>query len=643
MIRLGLVSEQLSVDGYVRVSRVGSRRGERFISPAVQRELIDSWATMHGARVLHVFEELDESGGRADRPLLEEALHRVEAGISQGIVVSKVNRFGRSLLSGLGAIERLRAAGGRFVSVQDGLDTSTDSGRLVLHILLSLAEWEGDRIRAEWDQARASAIKRGVYMSAGSPVGYRKTRSGRLRPDADGSVAIVEVFRRRAEGESFSSLARWFEAQGVRTAYGNPGWTSISMAKLVRSAIYLGQIRDGPYVNDSAHLPLVDAATWQAAQHPRRVVLLHELQPALLARLVRCAGCSLTMSAYWHRAHGTAVEVIYRCQGHSAAGPCPAPASIGALYLEPYIEECVFDILRRRRREPAAELARAEHSLHAATAALTRYRDSDRVLDTLGEHAYVAGLAARNERVRTARLKLAAVRDAHSIHTLPPTAKLERRWSTLNDDQRREVIAQVIDCVFVRPGQLHVEERVTVCRAGTAPRLPRRGSYKGGEARPFIPHARHRLPTLRPWPTRRIERELADYLHGQRAWPTAAQFAAAGRRRLYDQIVRHAGVACWAHHFGLPILFAVRSRDGWTDARIRAGLALYLRRKRRFPTQEQFETDGLGSLHNALRQSGGVQRWSAELAMALGPSQRRPSEALLHRNQASRDEARAPP
>jgi hypothetical protein len=152
--------------------------------------------------------------------------------------VSKGQSLRPSLLSGLPAIERVKAAGGRFVSVQDGLDTSTDSGRLVLHILLSLAEWEGDRIRAEWDQARASAIKRGVYMSAGSPVGYRKTRSGRLQPAPEAGAPIVEVFRRRAEGESFSSLARWLGAQGVLTGYGKPGWTSISMAKLVRSSVW---------------------------------------------------------------------------------------------------------------------------------------------------------------------------------------------------------------------------------------------------------------------------------------------------------------------------------------------------------------------------------------------------------------------
>src|SRR4051794_24837085 len=119
---MALFGEQLSVDGYVRVSRVGGRRGERFISPAVQRELIESWAAARGLRVLEVFEELDESGGRADRPLLERALGRVERGVSQGIVVAKVDRFGRSLISGLAAIERVRVAGGTFFSIQDGLD-----------------------------------------------------------------------------------------------------------------------------------------------------------------------------------------------------------------------------------------------------------------------------------------------------------------------------------------------------------------------------------------------------------------------------------------------------------------------------------------------------------------------------------------
>jgi hypothetical protein len=108
---------------------------------------------------------------------------------------------------------------------------------------------------------------------------------------------------------------------------------------------------------------------------------------------------------------------------------------------------------------------------------------------------------------------------------------------------------------------------VTVCRVGTAPKLRASGSFRGGEPRPFIPSARHHLLAPKAWPTRRIERALSDCLRGKRVWPTAAQFAATGRRRLYDQVVRHSGIACWAQHFGLPILFEVRSREGWTQPR----------------------------------------------------------------------------
>jgi DNA invertase Pin-like site-specific DNA recombinase len=102
------------IDGYVRVSQVSGRSGARFISPIVQREQIEGWAKLHGAVVGEVFEELDESGARADRPLLMRAIERVEANESDGIVVAKLDRFGRSLVDSLAGIERIRKAGGTF-------------------------------------------------------------------------------------------------------------------------------------------------------------------------------------------------------------------------------------------------------------------------------------------------------------------------------------------------------------------------------------------------------------------------------------------------------------------------------------------------------------------------------------------------
>jgi site-specific DNA recombinase len=73
------------IDGYVRVSQVAGREGDSFMSPRVQREQLEAWAERNGASLAHVFEELDESGGRADRPLLEAAIKRVEDGDTDGV------------------------------------------------------------------------------------------------------------------------------------------------------------------------------------------------------------------------------------------------------------------------------------------------------------------------------------------------------------------------------------------------------------------------------------------------------------------------------------------------------------------------------------------------------------------------------
>jgi DNA invertase Pin-like site-specific DNA recombinase len=97
------------VDGYVRVSQVRGREGERFMSPTLQREQIFGWAASHAVQIGELFEELDQSGARRNRPQLERALRRIEAGESGGLVVATTDRFGRSALHGLLAIERIRA------------------------------------------------------------------------------------------------------------------------------------------------------------------------------------------------------------------------------------------------------------------------------------------------------------------------------------------------------------------------------------------------------------------------------------------------------------------------------------------------------------------------------------------------------
>src|SRR4051812_23772400 len=107
----------LALDAYVRVSSVRGRGGDSFISPAVQRDRIAAWAQAHGYRIAKVHEELDVSGATTDRPKLNEVMRRIETRETDGVVVFKLDRFGRTLIDSLALIDRIRAAGGTFASV----------------------------------------------------------------------------------------------------------------------------------------------------------------------------------------------------------------------------------------------------------------------------------------------------------------------------------------------------------------------------------------------------------------------------------------------------------------------------------------------------------------------------------------------
>ena len=176
-----------------------------------------------------------------DRPLLMKAIKRIETGESRGLVVAKLDRFGRSLRDGLAAIQRIRDANGIFVSVQDGLDLGTDTGKLVLHMLLSMGEWELDRLRTSWEIAKVTAIRRGVHVGSTTPFGYQRDPHRQLRVDPNAGPLIPELFRRRAAGSSIAELSEWLQSTGARTSRGNPYWLDTTVRGVLANRVYLGR------------------------------------------------------------------------------------------------------------------------------------------------------------------------------------------------------------------------------------------------------------------------------------------------------------------------------------------------------------------------------------------------------------------
>jgi DNA invertase Pin-like site-specific DNA recombinase len=85
------------------------------------------------------------SGGRWDRPCLQNVLRHLKAG--DVLVVWKLDRLTRSLSDLLQILKRLEGIGAGFRSLTEAIDTTTPVGRMLTQILGSFAEFERQMIR----------------------------------------------------------------------------------------------------------------------------------------------------------------------------------------------------------------------------------------------------------------------------------------------------------------------------------------------------------------------------------------------------------------------------------------------------------------------------------------------------------------
>lgn len=133
------------------------------------------------------------SGKRDDRPELAALLKYARPGDT--IVVWRLDRLGRSLSHLVRTVADLTERGIHLRSLTDGADSSTSSGRLMIGILGSLAEYERELINER------AAVARQARADRGKPVG---------RPPALTDDQARQVRALHGAGESVPMLMSTF-------------------------------------------------------------------------------------------------------------------------------------------------------------------------------------------------------------------------------------------------------------------------------------------------------------------------------------------------------------------------------------------------------------------------------------------------
>lgn len=419
--------------GYRRVSSTVGR-DETLISPEQQAARIRGYAELRGYEVEMLATELNVSGARKSRPILDGAIERVARGEAEGIIVAALDRLSRMALSdALETIERIEGAGGQVVSVAENVDPTTPEGRLARNMFLSFAELQREQYRRHITAAKRQAVERGIWPMPVVPRGYERGADRRLRPGPDAG-RVREAIALRARGGSWSGVADLL-GSGISGA-----------GKMIRSRVYLGEIRlevaGVVVVNPDAHEAIVPRDLWEAAQSEMPRPSRGRPEPSLLTGLIRCGHCSRRMSPG---------DGIYRCLPRNVVGVCPSPPTIKAAMVEDHVEAIVGAHLDRvaLRATPREVGVQEQAALAAAEAELEAFQSATRAA---GDPAlFAAGLRQRAEAVERSAAELGRVR--RGVVAGVPFALGREAYESLGVEGRRHVLGGAIGVVWVWKGR----------------------------------------------------------------------------------------------------------------------------------------------------------------------------------------------
>lgn len=236
---------------YIRVST--EEQARLGISLSAQEEALKNYASALGYEVLRIYKDEGKSAKDIQhRPEMVQLLKDAELRKFQAIFIYKLDRFSRSLKDLIETIEKLKEWNVDFISLQDKIETTSASGKLMFHIISAFAEFErnvtGDRTKFSMDKkARdGSPITR-------APWGYI-IENKKLIPTQN-SFQVAELFQDFLNQDiSLTKLAEKYD------------FSVNGLKKILKNQVYLGKIKFDGQTHQGTHQPLISSTLFNHVQ-----------------------------------------------------------------------------------------------------------------------------------------------------------------------------------------------------------------------------------------------------------------------------------------------------------------------------------------------------------------------------------------
>jgi site-specific DNA recombinase len=226
------------VVGYARVSTEDQAR--EGVSLAAQRAKIAAYAAALDLELVAVREDAGVSASTLDRPALRAALEDLDAGRADALLVAKLDRLTRSVRDLGTLLEDYFSKRFALLSIADSVDTRTAGGRLVLHVLASVSQWEREAIGERTSDALQHLRRNGVRLG-GEALGWHRLadedRDGHkiVEVDAREGATVRRIVELRRSGASLRAICASLAAEGRATKRGGR-WAPATIAKVLARA-----------------------------------------------------------------------------------------------------------------------------------------------------------------------------------------------------------------------------------------------------------------------------------------------------------------------------------------------------------------------------------------------------------------------
>jgi site-specific DNA recombinase len=283
------------------------------------------------------------SGGNIERPGLKRLMADAEAGGIDAVVCYKVDRLSRSLLDFSRLIEVFDRRKVMFVSVTQPINTADSSGRLMLNVLLSFAQFEREMIADRTRDKMGAARRKGKWTGGFPVLGYDvHVDGGRLVVNEEEAETVRQIFLTYLDIRSLQATAAELNRRGWRTKswatrtgtfHEGVSFNKAHLSRLLGNPLYAGRVSHKGETYEGEHPAIVDEAVYErvqatlAANNVSGGARAKNRYGHLLRGLLHCTACNCAMSPSVTRRNGKAFK-YYVCGNATRRGwaSCPHPS-----------------------------------------------------------------------------------------------------------------------------------------------------------------------------------------------------------------------------------------------------------------------------------------------------------------------------